>query len=33
VSLLQENLDEERAADNKLSELAISAINLEAAER
>jgi len=33
VSLLQENLDEERAADNKLSELAVSAINFEAAER
>ena len=33
VRLLQENLDEERAADNKLSELAVSAINFEAAER
>jgi len=33
VSLLQENLDEEKAADDKLSELAVSAINFEAAER
>ncbi|AYB33014.1 ferritin-like domain-containing protein [Chryseolinea soli] len=33
VSLLQENLDEERAADSKLSELAVSAIHFEAAER
>jgi len=33
VTLLQENLDEERAADNKLSELAVAAINFEAAER
>ena len=33
VRLLQENLDEERAADNRLSELAMSAINFEAAER
>ncbi|HEY5747287.1 MAG TPA: ferritin-like domain-containing protein [Chryseolinea sp.] len=33
VSLLQENLNEERAADNKLSELAMSVIHFEAAER
>lgn len=33
VNLLQDNLDEELAADNKLSELAVSAINFEAAER
>jgi ferritin-like metal-binding protein YciE len=33
VNLLQTNLDEERAADNRLSDLAMSAIHFETAER